>query len=200
VPKRLDRSRCHLVWKRGQEVEPPIFGPCLLWPNSWMDHDDTWYGGRPQPRPHCARWGLSSPLQKGGRAPNFRPMSIVPKRLDGSRCHLVRCIVIPVLIYFSIPVYILFLVFQFLFYSSLYLFFSSSFYSIPVSTFFYCISIPVTFFYSISVPDLYEETYKHDTFQSLHCNCVTAGRVLRRPIGRCVAKPLCASQCIPAVK
>jgi len=26
---------------------------------------------------------------KGGTAPNFRPMSIVPKRLDGSRCHLV---------------------------------------------------------------------------------------------------------------
>jgi len=30
------------------------------------------------------------PPQKGGRAPNFRPMSIVPKRLDGSRYHLVR--------------------------------------------------------------------------------------------------------------
>jgi len=27
----------------------PIFGPCLLWPNSWMDQDDTWYGGRPRP-------------------------------------------------------------------------------------------------------------------------------------------------------
>ena len=25
---------------------------------------------------------------KRGTAPNFRPMSIVPKRLDGSRCHL----------------------------------------------------------------------------------------------------------------
>jgi len=36
----------------------PIFGPCLLWPNGW------------------------SPL------PNFRPMSIVAKRLDGSRWHL----------------------------------------------------------------------------------------------------------------
>ena len=28
--------------------------------------------------------------QKGGIAPNFRPMSSVAKRLDGSRCHLVR--------------------------------------------------------------------------------------------------------------
>ena len=34
--------------------------------------------------------GLASP-QKGGHSPNFRPiMSIVAKRLDGSRCHLVR--------------------------------------------------------------------------------------------------------------
>ena len=30
------------------------------------------------------------PLQKGGRTPNFRPMSIVAKRLDGSKCHLAR--------------------------------------------------------------------------------------------------------------
>ena len=29
--------------------------------------------------------------KKGGRAsPNFRPISIVAKRLDGARCHLVR--------------------------------------------------------------------------------------------------------------
>jgi len=21
----------------------PIFGPCLLWPNGWMDEDATWY-------------------------------------------------------------------------------------------------------------------------------------------------------------
>ena len=26
----------------------------------------------------------------GGTAPNFRPVSVVAKRLDGSRCHLVR--------------------------------------------------------------------------------------------------------------
>jgi len=31
----------------------------------------------------------SSPPKKGGTAPNFRPMSIVPKQLDGSGCHLV---------------------------------------------------------------------------------------------------------------
>jgi len=32
-------------------------------------------------------WDPALPLQNGGRAPNFRPMSIVPKRLDGSRYH-----------------------------------------------------------------------------------------------------------------
>jgi len=29
-----------------KEVEPPpIFGPCLSWPNGSMDQDSTWYGG-----------------------------------------------------------------------------------------------------------------------------------------------------------
>jgi len=39
----------------------PFFGPCLLWPNGWMDHDGTWNGGRPRPRPQCIRLGPRSP-------------------------------------------------------------------------------------------------------------------------------------------
>jgi len=74
--------------KRGQSP-PPIFGPCLLWPNGWMDQGGTWHGGGPRSRPHCARWGPSSPSPKGAQPPNFRPMSVVAKRLDGLRCHLV---------------------------------------------------------------------------------------------------------------
>jgi len=89
--KRLDASRCHLVWTvevglspgtllYGEPAPPqkvggapsPILGPCLLWPNGWMDQGSTWHGGRPLPRRHCVRWGPSSPLQKGGRAhPRF---------------------------------------------------------------------------------------------------------------------------------
>jgi len=23
-------------------AQPPILGPCLLWPNDWMDQDATW--------------------------------------------------------------------------------------------------------------------------------------------------------------
>jgi len=45
--------------KRGRS--PQIFGPCLLWPNGWMDQDGTWDGGRPQPRRLCVRWGPSPP-------------------------------------------------------------------------------------------------------------------------------------------
>ena len=61
------------------EQPPPIFSPCLLWKNGWMDQDATSYGGRPLPRPHCVRWG-PAPLLKKGPAPNFRPMSVVAKR------------------------------------------------------------------------------------------------------------------------
>jgi len=54
--------------KRGTAALSPIFGPCLLWPNGWMDRDATWYDGRPQPRQHCVRWGPSCP-QKRARQP-----------------------------------------------------------------------------------------------------------------------------------
>jgi len=70
---------------------PPIFGSYLLWPNGWIDQDTTWYGGRPRPRPHCVRWGLSSThVKRGTASPNCRPICVVAKRLDGSRCHLLR--------------------------------------------------------------------------------------------------------------
>ena len=45
-------------------AKPPIFGPCLLWPNGCMDEDATWYEGRPRPTRHCIRWGRSSPPLK----------------------------------------------------------------------------------------------------------------------------------------
>jgi len=48
-----------LPQKKGAAIHP-IFGLCLTWPNGWIDQDTTSYGGRPRPRPHCARWGPSS--------------------------------------------------------------------------------------------------------------------------------------------
>ena len=71
-------------------ARPPVFGPCLFWPNGWVDDDVTWYGKRPQPRPHWphyVRWGPSSPPAKGAQQPpSFRPMSIV-----ASVAHLSYC-------------------------------------------------------------------------------------------------------------
>jgi len=49
----------------------PVFFPCLLWPNGWMDEDATWYGSITRPRPHCVRRGPSSSA-KGAQQP--RPL------------------------------------------------------------------------------------------------------------------------------
>ena len=72
----------------GRSLRPYNRGSCLMWPNSWMDQDSTWYRGRPWPKPQCVRWGPSSPTKRAQRPP-ILAMSIVAKRLDGSRCHLV---------------------------------------------------------------------------------------------------------------
>ena len=65
-------------------VSPVCLSVCdvaALWPNGWIDQDETWHGGRPRHQPHCLRWGLSYPLpppkKKGGGTaafPTFRPM------------------------------------------------------------------------------------------------------------------------------
>ena len=34
--------------------------------------------------------GVLAPPKKGNSSPTFRPMAVVAKQLDGSRCHLVR--------------------------------------------------------------------------------------------------------------
>jgi len=103
VAKRLGGSSSRWTWHgdgprprpycaRSGPSSPPqkgdrgsVFGPCLLWPNGWMYQDGNWCGGRPRPRQHCVRW---APPKGHAPRPNFRP--IVTKRLDGSRCHLVR--------------------------------------------------------------------------------------------------------------
>jgi len=74
--------------QKGGRATSPIFGPFLLWRNGWMRHDATWYGARPQPRGLCVRWGPSPLPKKVVEPPNFRPMFIVVKRLDGSKWHL----------------------------------------------------------------------------------------------------------------
>jgi len=46
-------------------AQPPILGVCLLWPNGWMHHNSTWYGGRPRPRRYCLIGTLHPPPEKG---------------------------------------------------------------------------------------------------------------------------------------
>ena len=68
--------------KRGRSPTSPLprkkfFGPCLLWPNGWIDQDGTWHGNKPQPR----RGWRPSPSPKGGGAPFpiFGPFLLWPK-------------------------------------------------------------------------------------------------------------------------
>jgi len=50
----------------------------VLWPNGWMDQDETWHRGRPRGPGHIVLDGDPAP-PKGHRSPNFRPMSVVTK-------------------------------------------------------------------------------------------------------------------------
>ena len=53
----------------------PVLCVCelgVLWPNSWMDQDETWHADRPPlPWPQCVRWGPTSPPQRGTALPQF---------------------------------------------------------------------------------------------------------------------------------
>jgi len=52
--------------------------PTLLWPNSWMDEDATWYGSRPLRRPHCIRQVPSAP-RKAHSIPLLDPCLLWPR-------------------------------------------------------------------------------------------------------------------------
>jgi len=45
----------------------PVLSVCrdggVLWPNGWMDQDETWHAGRPRPWSRCVRWGPAPPPQ-----------------------------------------------------------------------------------------------------------------------------------------
>ena len=55
--------------QKGSGAPFPIFGLCLLWPNGWMDQDDTWHGGGP--------WATSDYDQRHVIA--FRPISVAAR-------------------------------------------------------------------------------------------------------------------------
>jgi len=70
----IDLSPVHIVLDgdpappRKKGHSPPLFSPCLLCPNGWMDQDATWYEGRPRAGQHCVACGPSSILPIGTSA------------------------------------------------------------------------------------------------------------------------------------
>ena len=64
-----------------KRAHPPLpnFGPCLLWPNGWMDEDAAWYGSRRRPRPHCTRRGPTSRKKGTAAPPLFGPCLLWPR-------------------------------------------------------------------------------------------------------------------------
>jgi len=106
VAKWLDGSRCHLVGGR-----PRPKRHCVRWePSSPPQKGDrftqfsahVYYGQTAGwmkmplgmelglgPGHIVLDWDPATLLRKGRTAPNFQTMSVVAKRLDGSRCHLV---------------------------------------------------------------------------------------------------------------
>jgi len=65
--------------KKGHNHSHPIFGPCLLWPDGWMDEEAAWYGSRPRFRPHCTRRGPSSRERGTASPPLFGPCLLWPR-------------------------------------------------------------------------------------------------------------------------
>ena len=67
----------------------PIFGPCLLCPNGWMDQHALGVEVGHGPG-HIVLDGNLLPFPEKGAQPPFSAHVFVAKRLDGSRCHLVQ--------------------------------------------------------------------------------------------------------------
>ena len=64
-----------------------------LWPNGWIDQDETWHAGRPRLWPHCIRWGPSYPLPKGHNPhPIFGPCLLRPNGYGGRPQPMAHCV------------------------------------------------------------------------------------------------------------
>jgi len=97
----VDISTGHIVLdgfpalhERGTAPPPPLLGPCLLWPNGWMDQDGTWIemglgpghivlDGEPAPLP-IFRPFLLSPNEVWGIPANFNGFCVVAALLQGT--------------------------------------------------------------------------------------------------------------------
>ena len=64
----------------------PVCDVGVMWPNSWIDKDETWRQALAAAT--LCQMGTELPLPKRGTAPSFRRMSVVAKWLDVLRCYL----------------------------------------------------------------------------------------------------------------
>jgi len=80
VVVKSSRSLSNLLMSFLSCLSRPVCNVGVLWPNGWMDQNETWHAGRSPPRAHCIRWVPRLPTpEKGGTVPTFRPMPIVAK-------------------------------------------------------------------------------------------------------------------------
>jgi len=62
----------------------PVVSVCnvgVLWPNGWMDQDETWHASRPRTGHIVLDGDPASPPPKG-HSPQFLTLSVMAKRLD----------------------------------------------------------------------------------------------------------------------
>jgi len=82
----LDRFHCLSVCLSVCPVCLSVGDVGVLWPNGWMDQNQTWHAGSKIDLGH-----VQLPLsKKGGAVSQFPAHFYCAKRLDGSRCHLLR--------------------------------------------------------------------------------------------------------------
>jgi len=92
----LDGDPAHLP-KKGAQLPFPIFGPCPLWPNCWMDQDATWYDCTEVglgPCHHVLHGDPAPPPKRGHSLPIFGPCLLWsngrPSQLLLSTCNITR--------------------------------------------------------------------------------------------------------------
>jgi len=68
----------------------PQFSARVCTPNDWMDQDSTFFRKADLCPDDIVLDGDPAPPRGHSPSSSFRPMSVVAKWMDGSRCHLVR--------------------------------------------------------------------------------------------------------------
>jgi len=71
------KTVCRMLSDRCLSASLSVCNVGVLWPNGWVDQDETWHGGRLRPRPYLLD-GDPAPLPKRGQLPIFGPCLLWP--------------------------------------------------------------------------------------------------------------------------